>query len=83
MLAFHNLLLKMIIKSRKSQANQFLEEPRFGGRENWLKDRQGRRVILEGKQPGWSREFLELAGSARDFPYPGEPLDTELRLSRD
>lgn len=28
------------------------------------------------KQPedrGWSREFLELAGSAPDFPYPAEP----------
>lgn len=25
----------------------------------------------------WSQEFLELAGSAEDFPYPEEPLPAD------
>jgi hypothetical protein len=35
--------------------------------------RQGRSVVLESVPHGWSRRFIDLAGSARDFPYPPEP----------
>ncbi len=31
----------------------------------------------EAKKRTWSREFIELAGSAPDFPYPDEPLPAE------
>jgi hypothetical protein len=34
-------------------------------------------VILEPARGGWSRAFLELAGSAKDFPYPEEPPPAE------
>jgi hypothetical protein len=34
-------------------------------------------VILEPTRREWSRDFLELAGSAKDFPYPPEPPEAE------
>jgi len=33
---------------------------------------EGNRVILKPLRTTWSRQFLELAGSAPDFPYPEE-----------
>ena len=43
----------------------------FEGQEEVLIYREGERVVLEPVQRRkWSREFLELAGSAPDFPYP-------------
>ncbi len=35
------------------------------------------RVILEPKRRRWSREFLEIAGAAEDFPYPPELPEAE------
>jgi hypothetical protein len=34
-------------------------------------------VILEPARRRWSRSFMELAGSASDFPYPEELPLTE------
>jgi virulence-associated protein VagC len=42
-----------------------------------LIDRKGDRVILAPQKKAWSREFLALAGSAPDFPYPAEPAAAE------
>lgn len=39
--------------------------------------RQGSRIILEPVKRTWSKKFLELAGSAPDFPYPDEPPPVE------
>jgi virulence-associated protein VagC len=39
--------------------------------------RQGNRIILEPVKRTWSKKFLELAGSAPDFPYPDEPPPVE------
>ncbi len=38
-----------------------------------LISREGERVVLEPAGRRWSQEFLDLAGSAPDFPYPEEP----------
>ena len=66
-----------IFKSGGSQAVRLPKEYRFEGQDRVLIYRQGRRVILESEGPVWSREFLELAGSASDFPYPDEPPPAE------
>ncbi len=66
-----------IFKSGGSQAVRLPKEYRFEGQDRVLIYRQGRRVILESEQPTWSREFLGLAGSASDFPYPNEPPPAE------
>jgi virulence-associated protein VagC len=50
---------------------------RFEGQEEVVIYRVGSRVILEPKRRQWSRDFLELAGSAKDFPYPPEPPEAE------
>ena len=39
--------------------------------------RQGSRIILEPVKRTWSKKFLDLAGSAPDFPYPDEPPPVE------
>ena len=39
--------------------------------------REGKRIVLEGARRTFSRRFLALAGSARDFPYPAEPPAVE------
>lgn len=66
-----------IFKSGGSQAVRLPKEYRFDGQDSVLIYRQGRRVILESEQPSWSQEFLDLAGSAGDFPYPEEPPEPE------
>ena len=53
------------------------KEYRFDGQDRVVIYRQGYRVILEPERPAWSPEFLELAGSASDFPYPPEPPAAE------
>ena len=50
---------------------------RFEKSREVLISRDGDRVILEPARGGWSRAFLELAGSAKDFPYPEEPPPAE------
>jgi virulence-associated protein VagC len=67
-----------LIERGGSQVVQLPEEYRFEDQEEVLIYRQGRRVILEPERQTWSREFLDLAGSARDFPDPGELVRTSL-----
>jgi antitoxin VapB len=62
-----------LFKSGGSQAVRLPREYRFEGQEEVLITRKGRQVILEPVRRAWSREFLDLAGSAPDFPYPEEP----------
>ncbi len=50
---------------------------RFEEQEEVLIYRQGQRVILEPKKRAWSSKFLDLAGSAPDFPYPDDPPPAE------
>jgi antitoxin VapB len=65
-----------LFKSGGSQAVRLPKEFRFDGDEV-LVSRQGERVILEPLKASWSRGFLDLAGSAPDFPYPEEPPPAE------
>ena len=66
-----------LFKSGGSQAVRLPKEFRFPGEEEVLISRQGDRVILEPVKRRWSQEFLALAGSAPDFPYPEEPRSAE------
>ena len=59
-------------------APPYLPKPfRFEGQEEVLISRDRERVILEPTRRRWSRAFIELAGSAPDFPYPEEPHTAE------
>lgn len=62
-----------LFMSGGSQALRLPKEYRFEGQKEVLIYRQGSRVILESGKRTWSPEFLALAGSAPDFPYPEEP----------
>jgi antitoxin VapB len=66
-----------LFKSGGSQAVRLPKGYRFEGQEEVVIYRVGSRVILEPARRGWSRDFLELAGSAQDFPYPPEPPEAE------
>jgi antitoxin VapB len=66
-----------LFMSGGSQAVRLPGEFRFEDQEEVLISRQGSRVILEPIRRIWSREFLALAGSAPDFPYPEEPPPAE------
>jgi antitoxin VapB len=66
-----------LFKSGGSQAVRLPKGYRFEGQDEVVIYRVGSRVILEPKRREWSREFLELAGSGRDFPYPPEPPEAE------
>lgn len=66
-----------LFKSGGSQAVRLPKKYRFENQDRVLIYRQGHRVVLEGERPSWSREFLDLAGSAPDFPYPDEPPPAE------
>jgi virulence-associated protein VagC len=63
---------------------QLPKECHFEG-EEVLVTRDGDRVILEPvvSERTWSRRFLDLAGSAPDFPYPEEPPPVELEPDLD
>jgi antitoxin VapB len=62
-----------LFKSGGSQAVRLPREYRFEGQDEVVIHREGEKVILEPMRRQWSREFLDLAGSAPDFPYPEEP----------
>ena len=62
-----------IVTTDGEQVVRLPEEYRFEGQEEVLIYREGRRVVLEPERLRWSRRFLDLAGSAPDFPYPDEP----------
>jgi antitoxin VapB len=70
--------LAKIFRTGGSQAIRLPREFRFDENvEVWI-HREGDRVILEAKRSGWSEDFLGLAGSARDFPYPPEPIGMDV-----
>jgi antitoxin VapB len=62
-----------LFRSGGSQAVRLPKEYRFEGQREVLIRREGRRVVLESAKRTWSRRFLDLAGSATDFPYPDDP----------
>ena len=66
-----------LFKSGGSQAVRLPKGYRFEGEDEVLIYRNGQRVILEPKRRRWSREFLEIAGAAEDFPYPPELPEAE------
>jgi len=59
-----------LFKSGGSQAVRLPKGYRFEGQDEVVIYRVGSRVVLEPKRREWSRDFLELAGTAKDFPYP-------------
>ena len=66
-----------LFKSGGSQAVRLPKDYRFEGQDEVLIYRNGCRVILEPTKRKWSREFLELAGSAEEFPYPTDLPETD------
>jgi antitoxin VapB len=66
-----------LFKSGGSQAVRLPKGYRFEGQDEVAIYRVGSRVILEPKRREWSQDFLKLAGSAHDFPYPPEPPEVE------
>jgi antitoxin VapB len=66
-----------LFRSGGSQAVRLPRAYRFEGQDEVVIYRQGERVVLEPEKRDWSSNFLELAGSARDFPYPEEPPPAE------
>jgi antitoxin VapB len=66
-----------LFKSGGSQAVRLPKEYRFEDQEEVAIHREGRRVILEPVKRTWSKKFLDLLGSAPDFPYPDEPPPIE------
>ena len=62
-----------LFKSGGSQAVRLPKEFRFEDEKEVLIYREGNRVILESGKRSWSRDFLDLAGAAPDFPLPQEP----------
>ena len=66
-----------LFKTGGSQAVRLPRKYRFAGAREVVIRRQGRAVVLEEVPRGWSRRFVELAGSAKDFPYPDDPPAAE------
>lgn len=66
-----------LFKTGGSQAVRLPKGYRFEGQDEVIIYRHGHRVILEPERRSWGSEFLALAGSARDFPYPPEPPEAE------
>jgi antitoxin VapB len=66
-----------LFRNGGSQAVRLPKKYRFEGRTEVLIRRDGKRVVLEEAKKTWSRRFLELAGSAKDLPYPAEPPAAE------
>lgn len=64
--------LAKIFKSGGSQAVRLPKKYRFDDQGEVLVFREGQRVILEPVRKHWSQAFVELAGSAPDFPLPRE-----------
>ena len=66
-----------LFKSGGSQAVRLPKDYRFEDQEEVVIYRQGNRIILEGTRLRWGEDFLALAGAAKGFPYPDEPLAAE------
>ncbi len=61
-----------LFKTGGSQAVRLPRAYRFQEQTEVLIRREGRRVVLEEACRRFSRRFLALAGSAKEFPYPPE-----------
>ena len=61
-----------LFTSGGSQAVRLPKAYRFAHEREVRISREGERVILEPAGRRWSRAFVELEGSAADFPYPAE-----------
>ena len=59
-----------LFNARGGQAVRLPRKYRFEGQSEVLIRRQGTAVVLEPAPQRWSRRFMELAGAARDSPYP-------------
>lgn len=66
-----------LFRTGGSQAVRLPKKYRFEGRKEVLIRQEGKRVVLEEAKRTWSRRFIEVAGSAKDFPYPAEPPAAE------
>jgi antitoxin VapB len=66
-----------LFRSGGSQAVRLPRDYRFEDQDEVTIYRQGDRIILEGARRRWQKAFLELAGAAKDFPYPDEPPAAE------
>ena len=66
-----------LFTSGGSQAVRLPKAYRFERQREVLISRKGLQVILEPTRRRWSHTFLELAGTASDFPYPEEPPPAE------
>jgi virulence-associated protein VagC len=67
-----------LLKRGDSQTVELPREYHFGEDQEEVDiRRQGNRIILEPVKRTWSKKFLDLAGSAPDFPYPDEPPPVE------
>jgi virulence-associated protein VagC len=62
-----------LFKTGGSQGVRLPHRYRFEGQREVLIRRQGNAVVLESVPQSWSHRLIKRAGSARDFPYPGEP----------
>lgn len=60
-----------LFRSGGSQAVRLPKAYRFVDEDEVLIFREGSRVVLESRKAAWSQQFVELAGSAADFPSPG------------
>ena len=66
-----------LFKHGGSQAVRLPKQYRFVGQREVRIRREGERVVLEPIRRKWSQQFLKLAGSAEDLPYPGEPAPAD------
>lgn len=66
-----------LFKTGGSQAVRLPRAYRFQGQTEVIIRREGKRVVLEDARRAFSRRFLALAGSAKEFPYPPEPPAVE------
>ena len=66
-----------LFKTGGSQAVRLPRAYRFQGQTEVLIRPEGKRVVLEDARRAFSRRFLALAGSAKEFPYPPEPPAVE------
>jgi antitoxin VapB len=66
-----------LFRTGGSQAVRLPRSYRFQGQTEVLIRRDGKRVVLEEAVRTFSRRFLALAGSAKEFPYPPEPPAAE------
>ena len=62
-----------LFKHGGSQAVRLPKAYRFERQREVRIRREGDRVVLEPIRRKWTTQFLKLAGSAADFPYPAEP----------